>query len=344
MGKLNSFFYFLFFAFFIFSTFAEQVFVDGVEFQSLQSAKSAIKDGSQVYLKAGTYTQGLYIKANNISIVGEKNVIFDDAAVDGKAALVLTGDNVLVENIECQNIYVKDLNGACIRFEGKNLTVRGLYAHDSQSGIMTSYNYDGFLHIEFSKFENLGGKATGRGYAHAIYANVGEFIFSDSQILSVGKEGSGLKSRSRKTVVINSILASLDAKDSRLIDVANYGELIIKDSILQQGNNSSNSQLIAYGLENRKNKFTVNRIEISNNLFLLDREKANVIISQKQADNIEIYDNTIIGDFLYSDALEKRNAWYLSRENAKLNPYPYLPEISDLNQLIQSISIVGKRE
>jgi hypothetical protein len=336
----------LFYCFYLFSNKAgaEHVFVDGIEFQSLQEAKSAIKDGSQIYLKAGIYTQGLYLKASNISIIGEKNVIFDDAAVDGKAALVLTGNNVLVESIECQNIYVKDLNGACIRFEGKNLTVRGLYAHDSQSGIMTSHNYESFLHIEFSKFENLGGKATGRGYAHAIYANVDEFVFSDSQVLSVGKEGSGLKSRSRKTIVENSILASLDAKDSRLIDVANYGELIIKNSILQQGNNSSNSQLIAYGLENRKNKFSVNRIEISNNLFLLDRNKANVIISQKQAESIEIYDNTIIGDFLYSDGLKKRNAWYLSRENAKLNPYPYLPEISNLKQLIHSISIVGERE
>jgi hypothetical protein len=320
------------------------VFVDGVEFQSFQEAKSAIKDGSEVYLKAGIYTQGLYIKASNISIVGEDNVIFDGATVDGKAALVLTGNNVLVESIECQNIYVKDLNGVCIRFEGKNLTVRDLYAHDSQSGIMISYNYDGFLHVEFSKFENLGGKATGRGYARAIYANVGEFVFSNSQVLSVGKEGSDLKSRSRKTVVINSILASLDAKDSRLIDVANYGELIIKNSILQQGNNSSNSQLIAYGLEKQQMNFDVNQIKITNNLFLLDRKKANVIISHKQADLVEIYDNTLIGGFAYPDEFSKRNSWYISRDKAKLNPYPYLPEIYNLKQLIYSISIVGVKE
>jgi hypothetical protein len=327
-----------------FTACSEQVFVDGEEFQSLQEAKLAIKDGSKIYLKAGIYTQGLYVKASDISIIGEENVIFDNAAVNGKAALVLTGNNVLVESIECRNIYVKDLNGACIRFEGKNLTVRDVYAHDSQSGIMTSRNYDSFLHIEFSKFENLGGKATGRGYAHAIYANVGEFVFRDSQVLSVGKQGSGLKSRSRKTVVINSILASLDAKDSRLIDVASYGELIIKNSILQQGVNSSNSQLIAYGLENKKNQFSVNRIEITNNLFLLDRKKDNVIILQKQADSIDIYDNTMVGDFLYSDDLSKRNDWHISRENAKLKPYPYLPEISDLKQLINSISIVGNKE
>jgi hypothetical protein len=321
---------------------AEHVFVDGKEFFSLQEAKSAIKDGSQIYLKAGIYTKGLYLKASNIEIIGEKNVIFDDAAVNGKAALVLAGDNVLVESIECQNIYVKDLNGACIRFEGKNLTIRNLYAHDSQSGVMTSYN-DGFLKIEYSTFERLGGKATGRGYAHAIYANVGVFSFFESKILTMGKEGSGLKSRSRKTIVTNSLLATLDGKDSRLIDVADYGELIIKNSILQQGNNSSNSQLIAYGLEKRPINYSINRIEITDNLFLLDREKANVIILQKNSDEVLIENNTMIGDFLYPNEFSKRNSWYISREKAKLHAYPYLPNISDLPQLINTINIVGER-
>lgn len=327
-----------------FSACSKQIFVDGNEFATFKEAKQSIKNGSQIYIKAGIYTEGFYSKANDIHIIGEKGVVFDNAAVDGKAALVIVGDNVLVESIECRNIYVKDLNGACIRFEGKNLTVRDLYAHDSQSGIMTSYNYDGFLHVEFSKFENLGGKASGRGYAHAIYANVGEFVFNYSQVLATGKESSGLKSRSRKTVVKNSILASMDAKDSRLIDVANYGELIIQDSILQQGNNSSNSQLIAYGLENKKKEFAVNSITITNNLFLLDREKANVIITYKQANAVQIVDNTMVGDFLYPNEFSKKNPWYISRENAKLQAYPFIPKISELKQLISTISIVGLRE
>jgi len=342
-GVFMRFCHLFFIAFFIEQAFAEQVFVDGKEFSSLQEAKSSIKDGSQIYLKAGIYTKGIYINASNIEIIGEKNVIFDDAAVDGKAALVLTGNNVVVESIECRNIYVKDLNGACIRFEGVNLTVRDIYAHDSQSGLMTNYN-NGFLKIEYSTFENLGGKATGRGYAHAIYANVGEFIFSHSKVLSVGKEGSGLKTRSRKTIVEHSILASLNAKDSRLIDAANYGELIIRNCILQQGNNSSNSQLIAYGLEKRKNAYSINRIEITNNLFLFDREKANVLLAQKKADDTLVKDNIFIGDFLYTDKYTKENTWYISRENARLKPYPYLPTISQLPQLIKSIKILGDPE
>jgi len=114
------------------NAYSNQVFVDGKEFLSLQEAKTSIKDGSLIYIKAGIYTEGLYIKASNIEIIGEDNVIFDDAAINGKAALVLTGDNVLVESIECRNMHVRDKNGACIRFEGKNLTLRNMHMTVSQ--------------------------------------------------------------------------------------------------------------------------------------------------------------------------------------------------------------------
>ncbi|MFT5294481.1 MAG: hypothetical protein ACI9YH_000487 [Colwellia sp.] len=88
---------------------------------------------------------------DDLEIIGEQGVFFDNAAVDEKTALVLTGNNMLVENIECRNIKVSDNNGACIRFEGKNLTVRKLYAHDSQCGVMTSNNA-GIVKIEYSTF------------------------------------------------------------------------------------------------------------------------------------------------------------------------------------------------
>jgi hypothetical protein len=77
---------------------------------------------------------------------------------------------------------------------------------------------------------------------------------------------------------------------------------------------------------------------------LLDRQKANVIIAYKQADSVEIHNNLMIGDFLNAGELSKRNPWYINRENAKLQPYPYLPKISELKQLIEVISVVGERE
>jgi hypothetical protein len=78
-------------------------------------------------------------------------------------------------------------------------------------------------------------------------------------------------------------------------------------------------------------------------LFLLDREKANVIIAHKNAGEVLIENNTMIGDYLYPNEFSKRNPWYISREKAKLLPYPYLPNISDLRQLINTIGILGER-
>lgn len=52
----------------------------------------------------------------------------------------------------------------------------------------------------------------------------------------------------------------------------------------------------------------------------------------------------MVGDFLYHDEFSKKNPWYISRENAKLQAYPFIPKISELKQLISSISLVGIRE
>ena len=90
---------------------------------------------------------------------------------------------MLVENIECRNIQVPDNNGACIRFEGANLTVRNLYAHDSQSGVMTSDNA-GTVKIEYSTFERLGSNGQALGYAHALYIKADELIFYKSKIIT----------------------------------------------------------------------------------------------------------------------------------------------------------------
>lgn len=320
---------------------ANTVYVDGEQFDSLSSAVTAIKDGSKVYLEPGIYQQGAYISANNIAIIGAKGVIFDGAVSDDKAALVLTGKNVLVESIECRNIAVKDGNGACIRFEGENLTIRDLYAHDSQSGVKTS-RVKGFVKIEYSKFERIGNR---NGYSHSMYIIADLLQLNFCQILSTKSQGSGVKSRSKKVLIENSILASLDGKDSRLIDMANYGELIVRDSLLQQGDNSSNSQLIAYGLEKNVTKqFVRNRIELTNNLIFFDRSKANVLISKRFDDEFINKGNMFIGDFNHAKDLIEHNTWYMSRTDANVQPYPYLPKLGETQAVMQNIRLFGKQK
>lgn len=323
---------------FSFNASANGVLVDGKSFASLKSAIPSIKDGSRIYLEAGTYTEGAYIKASNIAILGEPGVVFDGALADGKAALVLTGDNVEIESVECANITAPAGNGACIRFEGANLTARDIHVYDCESGIMTAGDA-GKVEVTHSRFERLGNR---NGYSHALYIKADELHFRYSAILSTKMQGSGIKSRSRKVVVENSTIASLDGVDSRLIDMANYGELIVRNSILQQGNGSSNSQLIAYGLEKKvKQEFEINKIVIKDNLIFFDRRQANVLVRSRLEDERIVSGNIFVGDFNDPNEFVEGNLWYLSRARARIASAPYLPEIHEQNVIMDRIRIIG---
>jgi hypothetical protein len=60
-----------------------------------------------------------------------------DKTPGGKGIWVISGNDTVVENIEFSGAAVPDANGAGIRFEGVNLTVRNCYFHHNQNGILT---------------------------------------------------------------------------------------------------------------------------------------------------------------------------------------------------------------
>ena len=61
-----------------------------------------------------------------------------DRACAGKAIWVIAGDDVTVENITFSGARVPDQNGAGIRAEGKNLTVRSSRFYDNENGILAA--------------------------------------------------------------------------------------------------------------------------------------------------------------------------------------------------------------
>ncbi len=74
-------------------------------FSTMHCASKAVKDNSLIYFEKGVYRKGLKIVSNSAHIIGEKGVVFDGAVVNGKATLVLSGNDIVVENIECRNIF-----------------------------------------------------------------------------------------------------------------------------------------------------------------------------------------------------------------------------------------------
>ncbi|MFZ2449389.1 MAG: right-handed parallel beta-helix repeat-containing protein [Methylovulum miyakonense] len=297
---------------------AGQVSVDDILSSSLSDAMANLHDGQLLVIGSGTYREPLVVTANNVTIIGSGRVVFDGATAEGKAAIVTKGKQITISNIECKNIAVDDLNGACIRSEGGSLTVDHVYFHDSEQGILASNNQ--YLHISNSRFEKLGKY----GRAHGVYVGEGgELLVENSLFLASVSEGHEIKSRASKTIIKNSVLASLNADDSRLIDVPNGGELLVVDSVLEKGPQSVNATAIGYGLEGIK--YGLNSITLKKNVIILERDGQNALLDKPAKEPIPL---RVVGNIIVSkDEVDVQGLnWpYLSRQEAKLEAYPKLP-------------------
>jgi hypothetical protein len=307
--------------------------------QSLQEAVVAALPGDEVVLAAGIYEQGAIIKTPDLVLRGEPGAHLRGHAVEGKAALVVKADNVVIDGIECSGIAVRDRNGACVRNEGRDLTLRNVHFHDNEQGVLGGSPSSGVLRVEGSLFERNG---LG-GLAHGLYINreIETFVLRDSRILATKGAGHGLKSRAQRTIVENSIIAGLEGIDSRAIDLPNGGEVVIRGSVLQKGPNSENSQMIGLALEGRPNER--NETVIEDNLIIFDTvpegwiqdlartvgllPAKGVVVAGESPGEVVLRDNVIVGASTLGDGvIEEGNRLFTDRRAAGLPPYPALPE------------------
>ncbi|CAE6892195.1 Involved in the tonB-independent uptake of proteins [Vibrio sp. B1FLJ16] len=309
-----------------------QTSVDGQIYKDLKSAASVIKAGSVVIFGSGIYREGISINHASVTLKGSEGTHFKGAAVQGKATFVVNGNKVVIENIECSEVAVPHKNGACVRQNGRDLTLRYVYFHDSEQGILSAKG-SGRLTIENSRFERLGKI----GRAHAVYSNNDRLEIRYSRFLSSKGEGHEIKSRSPVTLIESSVVASLSGKDSRLIDVSNGGALIVRNSVLEQGVNSSNLELIGFGLEGMKSGHPQS-VTLENNTILAEQPRGNVLLGLPDDDSsisVSIINNDIIAESdIYDEDkhnLIDNNKFFTDRASYGLGPFPELPEIEGLD-------------
>jgi nitrous oxidase accessory protein NosD len=308
-------------------------------YRGLQDALAAALPGDRVVLAPGIYAEGAVIETPGLVLRGEPGAHLRGHAVEGKAALVVKADGVVIEGIECSGIAVRDNNGACIRIEGDEVTVRNVHFHDNQQGILSGAGA-GVLVVEDSLFERNGFD----GQAHGVYIGPGveELIFRNNRILATMGAGHGLKSRAQQTIIDSNLIAGLDGRDSRAIDIPNGGKVVIRGNVLEKGPNSESGQMIGLALEGSLHD--VNDTLIENNLFVFDTQpeglvhdlaramgllpaKGTVILSRSPG-RVVLLGNTIVGARALGseDVIERDNRIYESRGAAGLPVYPALPE------------------
>jgi hypothetical protein len=308
-------------------------------YRGLQEALAAALPGDHVVLAPGLYEEGAIIATSDLVLRGEPGAHLRGHAVEGKAALVVKADRVLIEGIECSNIAVRDNNGACIRIEGDDLTVRNVHFHDNQEGILSGPG-GGVLVVEGSLLERNGFG----GQAHGVYIgpSIETFIFRDNRVLATTGAGHGVKSRAQRTIIENSVIASLDGHDSRAIDLPNGGEVVIRGNVLQKGRNSANGEMIGLALEGELH--ATNEAVIEGNLIVFDTlpeglfqdlaqavgllPAKGIVIRSQSPGSVIVQNNTIVGasEVADGDVLEHDNRRHRSRRDAGLPPYPALPE------------------
>ena len=292
--------------------------VSGQRFDSFAKASRAMQDGDTMIIGAGIYREPLIIRASNTAVIGDGLVIIEEADIQKKGAILVQGNWTELRNISCRKIESPHRNGACVRLEGKNLFLNHVHFYDSEQGLLAGGEAHGVVEVLDSRFENLG---AGRGQAHGIYMGGGELSVSNSVFLRSKEQGHEIKSRASKTQIRNSIIASLDGRNSRLVDVPNGGVLLISQSILAQGPNSVNRDAIGYGLEGRAHP--VSDIRIENNVILLERPQGNVLFhANSDSVRAQIANNVIVAP--YDELDSGPNVVFKNRAEAGLKPYPAL--------------------
>ncbi|MGK5091866.1 hypothetical protein WDW89_07575, partial [Deltaproteobacteria bacterium TL4] len=221
-------------------------------FKKPSDAAAIAQDNDVVLIDSGLYEGDTAVwTANNLTLCAEgqqrAHLKATGATAENKAIWVIKGNDTTVVNLEFSKATSTDHNGAGIRQEGVNLTIRNSYFHDNEDGILAGDNPNSTLLIEHSEFA---GNGYGDGLSHNIYINkIKKFIIRYSYSHHT-KIGHNIKSRAyRNYILYNRIMDEDTGQASYQIDLPNGGLSYIIGNFIQQGMKNENDNMLSYGGE-----------------------------------------------------------------------------------------------
>jgi len=238
-------------------------------------------DGDVIEIDAkGTYDGDVCsVPKNNLTLRGVGGRAKIDAAkknYGGKGTWVISGNDTTVENIEFSGATVPDQNGAGIRQEGNNLTIRGCYFHDNDDGILSGGSAQSQILIEYSEFANNG---FGDGYSHNMYiGHEGRFTLRYSYSHD-SKIGHLVKSRAAENYILYNRITGEKGTSSYEIDMPNGGIAYVIGNLIEQGPQTDNSGMVTYGLEGIVAQNPGREFFVVNNTFVNDRSGGGTFVS-----------------------------------------------------------------
>lgn len=262
----------------------------GKKFSTPCEAVAAAQDGDLIEIDASGQYGGdvCQIGKNSLTLRGVNGRAQIDAQAKnaaGKGIWVISGHDTTVENLEFSGATVPDQNGAAIRQEGENLTVRHCYFHDNENGILTGASAQSQILIEYSEFSRNG---FGDGYSHNMYiGNVQRFTLRYSYSHD-SKVGHLVKSRAAENFITYNRLSSETGSSSYELDLPNLGWSLVLGNVIQQGEQSENPSLLSYGLEGTAPGNPKHELYVVNNTFVNDRSKGGTFVNVGAAVDVPV--------------------------------------------------------
>jgi len=202
----------------------------------------------------------------------------DDSGVsvaEGKGIFVIYAPNATIESFELAGAAVPDQNGAGIRHQGLNLTVRNCFFHDNQDGILGGplangqpADGQGEVLIERSEFAHNG---AGDGQSHNMYLNHYAKLTLEYSYSHASDVGHLVKSRALESHILYNRLSDDDSTNvSYEINLPNGGKAYVIGNLIEQGadpNGEENGAIIDFGSEgpvDGSELFVVNNTVLNN--------------------------------------------------------------------------------
>lgn len=312
-----------------------KVCASGCPYTLPSQAAAAAQDTNIIEVAAGAYNDCFTLSKNGIKLRGVNGrAHLTGKTCAGKGEIVVAGKDTVIENFEFSGMAVADQNGSGIRHQGIGLIVRNCYFHDGEEGLLSNETLDAnknnlpndTILVENSKFEHLGAG----GQAHAIYLGAHtQVTVRNSMFLASRDEGHEFKSRARNLQIECSYMASLDGVDSYSLNFPDAGAVTVKNTVVEQGNDSANSGIIDYGSE-MKHNHPVNTLSFDGLTVINDKDRG-TFFAVKNSTEFKIMNSNIVGPgTMYSSqtAVESGLVKTASRSSAGFAAYPALPKPS----------------
>ena len=225
-------------------------------YTTISAAIAVSRDGDVIDVKAGNYDNDFAELTHKVTLnaVGGWVHLRSTGYVPNRKGILITDTSVTINHFWFSGAKVSDDdggNGAGIRYQGGNLTLNGCYFVHNQDGILGVGDGTGLITVIMSEFA-FNGASTGpsAGYTHNFYmSGIARLTVTDSYFHGafVGHE---LKSRATQTIIKNSrFVDGPTGTASYSIDLPNGGNALIMNSQIEQGPQSQNPYIIAFGEE-----------------------------------------------------------------------------------------------